>query len=523
MVFGKLKASATMAEAQQELDGIAVRLGERYPSTNAGSGVSVQPLKEQIVGNSRTPLLIVLASVGTVLLIACANVGNLQLARAAAHRRELSVRAALGAGRQRLVRQLLTESLVLSVVGGLAGLGIAYAGVRVTAHHALVVGQIALCVVLLVCAGLLTRSLIALAPVQPGFDATNVLTLQFRLPPARYDGEQKIADMFDRTIREIRIVPGVQSAALVRATPLNDNGERIPYEVDGSTITEVEKLPSAHRNIVSPGFFETLRIPRMSNRDFSEDDRATTLPVAIVNEQTGAGKIAPGESAIGRRVRLRDGDEPVWVTIVGVVGNARHFQVNEAQLDQVYLPYQQKALIFTEVVVRSSGDLMLLSNAVRSAIWRVDRDQPVWGVRPVVQSIERQLGSRQFTMRLLASFTGLAVLLAVIGVYGVMSYAAARRTQEMGVRMALGAGTTQVVGLVLRQGMRSIALALVIGVAAALAATRVLETQLYGVEPTDPLTFIAVPLTLAVVALAACYLPARRASRVDPIAALRTD
>ncbi len=586
LVFGKLKASVTIAAAQQELDGIATRLGERYPTTNAGSGASVQPLRDQIVGSTRTPLLFVLASVGTVLLIACANVANLQLARAAARRRELSVRAALGAARQRLVRQLLTESLVLSAIGGLAGLGIAYAGVRwfarvvpdllplygditlngsvlafagavtlltgvlfgiapawqasrlrlqetltvrgdtggarLTAHHALVVGQISLCVVLLICAGLLTRSLIALAGVQPGFDATNVLTMQFRLPPARYDSEQKIADMFGRTIREIRAVPGVQSAALVRATPLNGNGERIPYEVDGSSITEVEKLPSAHRNIVSPGFFETLRIPRMSGRDFSDDDRATTLPVAIVNEQL-AGKIAPGESAVGRRVRLRDGDEPVWATIVGVVGNARHFQVNEAQLDQVYLPYQQKALIFTEVVVRSSSDPMLLSNAVRSAIWRVDRDQPVWGVRPVTQSIERQLGSRQFTMRLLASFAGLAVLLAVIGVYGVMSYAVARRTQEMGVRMALGARTTQVIGLVLRHGMRSIALALVIGVAAALGATRVLETQLYGVERTDPLTFIVVPLALAVVALAACYLPARRASRVDPIVALRTD
>jgi len=585
-VFGKLRQTVTADRAQSDLGAIAERLAALYPTTNAGSGVNVRAIKNEIVGPSRTPLLIVLASVGTVLLIACANVANLQLARAAARRRELSVRAALGAGRKRLMRQLLTESLVLSLMGGLAGLGIAYAGVqwfarvvpdllplfgeialsrsvlafaalvtlatgvlfgiapawqasrlqlqetltirgdtggaRLTAHHALVVGQIALCVVLLVSAGLLTRSLIALAGVRPGFDATNVLTMQFRLPPAKYDSEQKIADMFARSITEIRMVPGVQSAALVRATPLNGNGERLPYEVEGSGVTEVEKLPLAHRNIVSSGFFETLRVPRMGGRDFTDDDRATTLPVAIVNEQL-AGKIAPQGSPIGKRLRLRDGDEPVWATIVGVVGNAKHFQVNEAQVDQVYLPYQQKPLIFTEVVVRASSDPMNVANAVRSAIWRVDRDQPVWGVRPVRQSIEGQLGSRQFTMRLLASFAMLAVLLAIIGVYGVMSYAVSRRTQEMGVRMALGARTTQVVGLVLRHGMRSIALALVIGLAASFAATRVLETQLYGVEPTDPLTFVVVPLVLAVVALAACYLPARRASRVDPMVALRSE
>jgi len=265
-----------------------------------------------------------------------------------------------------------------------------------------------------------------------------------------------------------------------------------------------------------------MRIPRLGGRDFAPDDRATTMPVAIVNELL-AKKIAPQGSAIGKRIRLNPGDQSVWATIVGVAGNAKHFQLEEAPLDQVYVPFTQRPLIFTELVVRTPGDPMSVANAVRSAIWRVDRDQPVWRVRPVTQSIEGALGTRKFIMRFLASFAILAVLLATIGVYGVMSYAVARRTQEMGIRMALGARTTQVVGMVLRQGMRTIAIALVIGLAASLAATRVLATQLYGVERLDPLTFAAVPLALALVALCACYLPARRASRVDPVAALRAE
>jgi putative ABC transport system permease protein len=213
----------------------------------------------------------------------------------------------------------------------------------------------------------------------------------------------------------------------------------------------------------------------------------------------------------------------VWRTIVGVVANAKHFQLNETTLDQVYIPYTQRPLIFTEIVVRTAADPMGAANAVRSAIWRVDRDQPVWRVRPVTQSIEGALGARKFTMRLLGAFAVIAVILAIIGVYGVMSYAVARRTQEMGIRMALGARAPQVVGMVLRQGMRTIGIALALGLIVSLGATRILETQLYGVSRIDPVTFAVVPLVLAIVALAACYVPARRASRVDPVIALRAE
>ncbi|HJQ20451.1 MAG TPA: ABC transporter permease, partial [Gemmatimonadaceae bacterium] len=466
--FGRLKPGVTVASAQRELDAITARLAAQYPETNAGTGASVQPIKSQLVGDARTPLLIVLAAVGTVLLIACANVANLQLARATARRRELSVRAALGAARKRLLRQLLTEAGLLSIAGGIAGVALAYVGVRwlatvapnlltvfgsislnrtvlafaalvtiatgvlfgimpawkasrielqesltvrvssqsgtrLGARSALVAAQIALCVVLLVTAGLLTRSLVALANVRPGFDPSGILTLQFRLPVVKYDTEAKIADMFGRALAEVRGVPGVEHAALVRATPLNGNGETLPYEVDGRPVADRAQLPVAQTNLISDDYFETMHIPRAAGRDFDANDRAGAALVAIVN-RTLASKLAPNASAIGTRIRVAGGDSVRWATVVGVVGDTRHFQVNEQQLDQIYLPSAQRPLIFTEMVVRTKGDPMAVANAVRSAIWRADPEQPVWSVRPLTQSIERQLGPRQFIMRLLGSF-----------------------------------------------------------------------------------------------------------------------
>jgi predicted permease len=358
--------------------------------------------------------------------------------------------------------------------------------------------------------------------VNPGFEAAQVLTLQFRLPAGIYNTEEKIAGMFSRTIAEVRAVPGVRSAALVRATPLNGNGEMLPYLVEGSTAAP-DKLPTAHANIVSDGYFDTMRLPVLAGRDFAGDDRATTMRVAIVNEQM-AKKIAPDGQPLGKRVKISPADTAAgWATVVGVVGNAKHFAINEHQVDQVYVPFTQRPLIFTELVVRTDGDPMTVAEPVKKAIWRVDRDQPVWRIRPLTLSIQNQLGARAFTMRLLAAFAALAVVLATIGVYGVMSYAVARRTQEMGIRMALGAGAKQVVSMVLRQGMRTVAIALALGLAGAFAATRLLETQLFGVTATDPLTFVTVPVALGAIALLACYLPARRASRVDPLVALRSD
>ena len=588
LVLGKLKANVTAERAQADLDAVTRRLATTFPATNAGVGANVTSLSDQIVGPVRTPMLIVLGAVGIVLLIACANVANLQLARAASRRRELSVRTALGAGRSRLVRQLLTESIVLSVAGGALGIALAKWGVialaaelatsvpvhgditldasvllfavavtlgagllfgsapawqysRADVHDALtvrvdvgaarvgrfgirsvlVVAQIALSVVLLVSAGLLTRSLVALSRVEPGFDSSHTLTLQFRLPPAKYRNEAMIADMFTRTIEEIRNVPGVESAALVRATPLNGNGESYPYFLADKPVADPQAAPTAQLNIVSPGYFATLRIRRLAGRDFTMDDRADGAPVVIVNEQL-ARRAWPNESALGKRIRL-GGDDASWATIVGVVGTVKHFRLSEDPLDQAYVPYQQRALIFTEAVVRATGDPGAIASAVRAAIWRVDRDQPVWRVRTMDRVLDDARGGPKFTVWLMTAFAALALVLAAIGVYGVMSYAVARRTQEVGIRMALGARRGQVLGMVLREGMLTIIIALIVGLATAAAATRLLSSQLFGVSATDPLTFAAVPVILAVVAVAACYLPARRASRVDPIVALRAD
>jgi putative ABC transport system permease protein len=588
LVIGLLEPGVTVERAQADLDAINRRLAATYPVTNAALGANVQPLTDQLIGPVRAPILIVLGAVGIVLLIACANVANLQLARAAARRRELSVRTALGAGRARLVRQLLTESLVLSVAGGVLGILLAKWGVaalgaqllsdvpvhgavavnasvllfaiavtlgagilfgsapawqysRADVHEALsvrgdtngaggrkpslrsalVVGQIALCVVLLVGAGLLTRSLVALARVQPGFDPSHTLTLQFRLPVTKYRTPAQIADMFTRTLGEIRSVPGVQSAALVRAAPLNGNGETFPYSLGDKPAADPRNAPTAQVNIVSAGYFEALRIPRLAGRDFTMQDRDSAAPVAIVNTQL-ARRSWPSESPLGKRIRIGGPDNP-WATIVGVVGTVKHFRLAEDPLDEVYLSYLQRPLIFTEAVVRTSGDPSTLSSAIRAAVWRVDRDQPVWGVRTMDLVIDRARGGPRLLVWLMAAFAVLSLVLAAVGVYGVMSYTVVRRTHEVGIRIALGAGRRQVLGMVLREGMRTIAVALLIGLLVAVAASRLLSSQLFGVSATDPVTFATVPLVLAVVAFVACYLPARRASRVDPIVALRAE
>jgi putative ABC transport system permease protein len=345
--------------------------------------------------------------------------------------------------------------------------------------------------------------------------------MQFRLPAARYTTEAQISDMFTRTLAEIRRVPGVESAALVRATPLNGNGDTYPYAVADQPIADPQAAPTTQLNIVSPGYFATLRIPRLTGRDFTMADRAGSEPVAIVNDQL-ARHAWPNESPLGRRIRL-GGDSTAWATVVGVVGTVKHFRLSEDPLDEAYVPFQQRALIFTELVVRTTGDPTQIAGAVRNAIWRVDRDQPVWRVRSMDRVLDEARGGPKLTAGLMVGFAAVALVLAAIGVYGVTSYAVARRTQEVGIRMALGARRGQVLRMVLAEGMRTTAIAIAVGLVAASGATRLLASQLFGVSPLDPLTFGTVPALLGIVALIACYLPARRASRVDPIVALRAE
>ncbi len=581
--FARLKPGVTVESARRDIVSIAKQIETENPSTNSGQSAEVVTLRENLVGGSRTALMTLLAAVGVVLLIACFNVANLQLARAAARRTEISVRAALGASRQRIVRQLLTESVLLSIAGGALGLlltavmmkflvanlpanlylatevglntrvllfavlltlgtgvlfgmapamrssradlsgalrdrggrGLGRGGMR----DGFVVAQIALSTMLLIAAGLLIRSLVSLQQVKPGFDMKNVLTMEFRLPPTKYNTPEQMTAFMLRATEEIRRVPGVTSAAMARGVPLSGNSGSIGYLAEGKPEPKPGDAPGALANATTTGYFATMRIPLLSGRDFAETDTRETMPVVIVNEML-AHREWPGGSALGHRVRAVG--DTVWRTIIGVVGDAKHIAIAELQRGQIYTPYTQDPSLFSTVVARVARDPMSFGPPVRAAIWSVDRDQPVWKIRTIESLAQRSLGQPRFMMMLVAAFAGLALVLAGVGIYGVMSYTVAQRTHEVGIRIALGAHAAEVVRLVLRRGMVLTAGAVILGVVGALAATQLLASQLYGVSQRDPLTFVAVPVVLGAVALLACWLPARRASRVDPVEALRS-
>ena len=583
-VAARIKPGVSYDAAQRDLSTVMAQLEREYPTTNASTGAELVSLREYLVGGVRESLLIILAAVSVVLLIACANVANLQLARGAARARELSVRAALGAGRRRLAQQLLTESVLLSIVGGVLGIALALAlrkglatliapqlpvnepdirldmpvlffalGISMVTgllfglapawkasrtditemlrsriggglrhgitRSTLVVVQLALSLVLLATAGLLTRSLQALQRVDPGFDGDNLLTAQFRLPVTKYNTPEKIWEMFERTTTELRSIPGVEGAALVRASPLSQNGESYPVVVEGQQAAKVGDAPMVQINSVTPGYFATMRIPVLSGRDVAGTDRADAPHVIVVNKSF-AERTWPGQSALGKRIQF--GNEGFW-TIVGVVGDAKHYTLNEAQLLQGYVAHAQRPQVFTSIVVRTKGNPTDFARAVREAVWRVDRDQPIWRFRSMEQDLSGVVQSKKTMMWLTGMFALVALLVAVVGVYGVLSYTVAQRTQEVGIRIALGADAGRVRRMVIGDGLRLVAVAVVVGLALSVGAGRLLRHQLFGIPATDTLTFVAVTAVLGGVALIACYVPARRASRVDPLVALRMD
>jgi putative ABC transport system permease protein len=583
-VAARIKPGVSYDAAQRDLSAVMSKLEQEYPATNASTGAEIISLREYLVGGVRESLMIILAAVGVVLLIACANVANLQLARGAARARELSVRAALGAGRRRLAQQLLTESVLLSLVGGVLGVVLAIAirktlatlvtpqlpvnepdirldmpvllfalGVSMVTgllfglapawkasrtditemlrsriggglrqgitRSTLVVVQLALSLVLLTTAGLLTRSLQALQHVDPGFDGDNLLTAQFRLPVTKYDSPEKIWAMFERTTTELRSIPGVEAAALVRASPLSQNGESYPIVLEGQQPVKVGDAPMMQINSVTPGYFATMRIPVLTGRDLAATDRSDAPHVIVVNKSF-AERTWPGQSAIGKRIQF--GNEGWW-GVIGVVGDTKHYTLNENQLLQGYVAHAQRPQVFTSLVVRTKGNPTDFARAVREAIWRVDRDQPVWRFRSMDQDLSGVVQSKKTMMWLTGLFAVVALLVAVVGVYGVLSYTVAQRTQEVGIRIALGADSARVRRMVIGDGLRLVGVAVVIGLGLSIAAGRFLRHQLFGIPATDTLTFVAVTVVLGAVALLACYIPARRASRVDPLVALRMD
>ena len=582
IVVGRLAPSVSREAAQADLGAVARRLEETYPDTQRGRGVRLVSLQDQVVGDLRPPLLALMGAVALVLLIACANVANLLLARAVQRQREMAVRAALGAGRWRLVRQLLTESLVIAGIGGVVGAVVASAAVpgllalipdgvlpadigvdgRVLAFTALVtlatalvfgvlpglqasrpdletvlretgrgtaggrarrrvrdglvVAEVALSLVLLVGAGLLLRTVHAMGTADPGFRPERVLTAEFRLPPARYDRPERIAAFFRAALEKLQAVPGVESAALIRAVPFSQNSGGSPYLVEGRD-DPAGKEPTTQVNIASPGYFETIGIPVLAGRAFDGRDRADTPPAAVVNA-TFARQAWGDADPVGRRFRYKA--EPRWLTVVGVVGDIRHGGFTEPATPQAYTTHEQDPKIFACVVVRTAGDPLSVAGDVRKAIWAVDPDQPVWRVRSLGSLVEGARGPTRSIGILLTAFAALAVFLAAVGLYGVLSGIVAQRTREIGIRMALGAPAIRVIGLVVGRGMALTGVAIVAGLAGAAALSRVLGTLLFGVRPLDPVTFGGAAAVLAAVALGACCLPAWRAARLDPVTAL---
>jgi predicted permease len=582
---GRIKAGVTPEQASADLHGIAKALAAEFPASNAGLDASLVTLRDFLVGDIRPALLVLLGFVAVILLIACANIANLQLARAASRRREISLRAALGAGRPRLMRQLLTESLVLAAIGGALGIFVSHwaiaalvaaapgplpafgaigldrqvllfsaaitlgAGLLFGAvparlatradladalqsrggdggspghvRNTFVVIQLALCIVLVVGAGLLTRSFAQLQREQLGFDPEHLITAEFRLPAAKYDNDTVIAQFAEQALERIRSVPGIQSAALLGSVPLSGNWGSTTYLADSRSPPPDGVLPTTQINWVTDGFFGTMGIAVRKGREFSPADRMGSMPVAIVNQEL-ARQAWPGESPLGRQLKVV-GPPDVVATVVGVVGPIKQFTVADPPAPQLYMAKAQNPGIFSSVAARTVGDPEALGNAVREAIWAVDPEQPVWKIRSMRWLLERDLAPRRFTMMLASSFALLALVLAVVGVYGVMSYAVAQRTREVGIRMALGAAHGAVVRMVLGDGLRLVTMATTLGLAGAYGGARLIQRQLFNVPPTDPVTFVSVPAALAAVAALACWLPARRAARVDPAIALQSE
>ena len=594
-VVARLKPGVTLAQASADMVNIGAQLAQEYPKDDAGRSVDTRPLKAAIVEDAQSALWLLLGAVGLVLLIACANVANLLLARATGRRRELAVRAALGAGRGRMLRQLLTESLLLGLLGG--GLGLALAGAAVRAapsllpatlprlqqihlsaavlafalavslgsgilfgllpawqsrrldlqgalkdggrastgashrlQNLLAVAEMALALMLLAGAGLLTQSILRLVRVQPGFVPEHAMTMQFALSPGILSNNQRIATALDTLLQRVAAVPGVTAVGETSLVPLSDNESDTGFWKAGTPEPPPNRMHSALQFFVSPGYQQAISMPLLRGRFFDADDVRGHQSVAVVDTVLARTEF-PGQNAVGQQINMGIFG---GAKIIGVVGHVKHFglgadstsKIREQMylaIDQVPLAYMTGAGQGVSLVVRTAGDPMTALPAVRAAVAGAGNDQPVYGIRTLSQVIAASLAGQRFMMILLVSFAGLAVILAGIGVYGVLAYAVSQRTQEVGVRMALGAAPGRVLRMMLGHGLALAGVGAVLGLAGALLTTRFLASDLYGVRPTDAPTLAAVTALLLALAALASYLPARRAARLDPTVALRQE
>jgi predicted permease len=588
--IGRLKPSVSLEQANADANAIGAALEKQYPDSNGHVSLALQPEIESMVGDVRPVLMMVLGAVGFLLLIACSNAANLLLARAAGRRREMAIRASMGAGRARVLRQLLTESVMLALAGGLLGLFLAVWGttllaslpslqiprlaqaavdVRVLAFtlgvsvltgvlfgmapawHAsrfnlflslkeggrasseskrasrarniLVVAQVSLAMILLVGASLLVESMIHLTHQNPGFDPNNVLTFNLDLPDARYGKPEQSIVFFRELFDRLRTIPGVQSASGVLPLPLSDDIIRTSFEIEGRPMAKSD-LPRVHFRIVAQDYLPTMRVPLISGRDLTPRDNRNSTPVVLINE-TLARRYFPNENPVGKHIKpnVADTGEEKMREIVGVVGDVHHHNLWQPNDPECYVPYDQAALGAMSIVVRAQGEPMSVLPSIRERVRALDAQLPIYKARDMRDYISDSVAQRRFTSLLVSVFAAAGLLLATVGLFGLISYSVEQRRTEIGIRIAVGAERGDIISMVLRSGVTLALAGIVIGLAGTLALSSVLKSQLFGVSATDPITFIGVALGLVAVATAACYIPAWRAANADPLVALRNE
>jgi putative ABC transport system permease protein len=588
-VVARLKPGVTLAQSQADMDDITGRLREQYPESNGTRFDTVISLHDSLFGEVRTPLLVLLAAVGAVLIIACANVANLLLARSSVRQKEIAVRTALGASRLRIVRQLMTESMLLALIGGAAGLvvgvlslnllvrlapssiprveeigldrwvlgytllisvitgmvfglapalqvtkgnfnealkegarGMAGGARHISLRGALVVAEVALSLVLLICAGLLFRSFLILQNVDPGFNPKNILTMRLAPSGDNYRDVNQRNAFYRRVIERIETLPEVKSVGAI-STLAFSKGPTAGYVIEGQPPITFDQMPGANRRHISPAYFRTMSIPLLSGREFTDRDDADAPGVAIINQALARREFSD-KDPVGQRIAFRwRNSQPVWLEIVGVAGDIRSIELQAEPMAEAYTPYLQNEVPEMSFVISAATDPTSLASAVRAEIGGLDGEQPVSNIKTMDQIISEVMTQPQFNTLMLGIFSGIAMLLALGGIYAVMAYSVAQRTHEIGIRMALGARPRDVLKMMVAQGARLTAAGIIIGVWGALVATRGLATLLFGVSPTDPLTFAGIALLLGAVSLLASYVPALRAAKVDPMTALRQE
>src|ERR1700690_1137246 len=603
IVFARLKDGVTVPQAQAEMETIIASLKKQYPTIDQKNGVFVANFHDDLGVKVRPALLVLLAVVGLVLLIACANVANLMLSRAASREHEIVLRATLGAGYRRILRQLLTESLLLALIGGAFGILLAFGMIHILraalppvgtnaeiphsagigmdgtallftlgvslitgivfglapaiqisrsslseslkeggrgsvggrhSHHArsgLVISEIALSVMLLIGAVLLLRSFILLLSQDLGFNATHVLTMQINLPANKYSDNEKTVSFYQRVTNQVADLPGVKAASAVNYLPLSHWTAYCNFDIAGRPIQPSGDEFTSQYRVVDWRFFHAMENPMKQGRDFTESDTPNSPPVAIINEALAL-RYWPNEDPLGKQFRIHASSNRApweanlredWITIVGIVANTRDPDWGEKLVGLIYMPYSQNPSRVMALVVRSDSDFAPLTTEIRHIVESVDPEQPVAEVRTLETFLAMEFALRRLSMLLVLIFAGVATLLAAVGIYGVMAYSVTQRSHEIGVRMALGALPGDVLRMIVGDGMRLAGAGLAIGLMASLFLMRYLQSQLYGIQSTDPITFVSVPAGVALVALAACYIPARRATKVDPLGALRRE